>query len=86
MGRARVRRLRNRHRALDRYGSYTFGPYPADQVRTDVGAAYPGYGDAHGYTVTFTPPQIYSCYYALVVTGVNAAAGADATVGGRMCS
>ncbi|MFD0372718.1 hypothetical protein [Streptomyces sp. NPDC127114] len=64
----------------------TYGPYPADQTRTDVGAAYPGYGDAHGFSFTFTPTEVHRCYTAWLVQAVDLHAGADKSVGGYFCS
>ncbi|MET9952989.1 hypothetical protein ABZ135_15740 [Streptomyces sp. NPDC006339] len=64
----------------------TYGPYPADLTRTDVGAAHPGYGDAHGFRFTFTPTQVHRCYTAWVVNAVDLHAGADKSVGGYFCS
>ncbi|MGW3229936.1 hypothetical protein [Kitasatospora sp. NPDC001095] len=68
------------------YQGNTFGPFPADQARPDVGAAYPGYGDAHGYRATFTPPSISACYWVVKVTAVSLEAGSNAQVAARMCS
>ncbi|GJF34333.1 hypothetical protein KNE206_70330 [Kitasatospora sp. NE20-6] len=68
------------------YAGGTYGPFRADRSRPDVGAAYPGYGDLHGYQAVFTPPVMYGCNNYLFVKAVNTAAGADATVGGWFCS
>ena len=64
----------------------TYGPYPATQTRTDVGAAYPGYGDGHGFQFTFTPTQIHGCYTAWTVKAVDLHAGEDKAIGGYFCS
>ncbi|MFI5529534.1 hypothetical protein ACIA8O_13450 [Kitasatospora sp. NPDC051853] len=68
------------------YGGQTYGPFPANQPRADVGAANPGYGNDHGYAFSFTPPVISNCYNYLNVIGVNIGAGADKRVGGWFCS
>ncbi|TFC19196.1 hypothetical protein E3O19_03410 [Cryobacterium algoritolerans] len=52
--------------------------YRADKSRTDVGAAYPGYGDNHGYaeTVVATPGSHQVCAY-----GINAGPGVHTLLG-----
>ena len=48
-------------------------PFRADAPRPDVGAAFPGYGDAHGFdaTMTLAPGRHNVCAYAINVHGGN---------------
>ncbi|MEU6537405.1 hypothetical protein [Streptomyces sp. NPDC047000] len=68
------------------YGGHDYGPYTADVSRPDVAAAYPGYGDRHGYRVTFTPPVLYGCNFAFGVRVLNTGAGTDSWPGFWICS
>lgn len=55
-------------------------PVPARVARGDVGAVYPGYGSAHGFTqLVAAPPGVRT----VCVTGVNVANGSDAPFGCR---
>jgi hypothetical protein len=53
----------------------------ADKTRTDVGAANPGYGDAHGFDARVTLPSYTAGNHSLCVTGVNVGGGANAQIG-----
>jgi len=68
------------------YAGHEYGPYTANVSRPDVGAAYPGYGNYHGYEVTFTPPVLYGCNFAFSVKTLNVGAGADSYPGFWICS
>jgi len=52
--------------------------YQANKSRSDVGAAYAGYGDSHGFseTVAATPGSHRVCVY-----GINSVAGANPEIG-----
>ncbi|KFF58442.1 hypothetical protein JF66_18525, partial [Cryobacterium sp. MLB-32] len=52
--------------------------YQANKVRTDVGGAYPGYGNNHGFaeTVTAAPGSHQVCVY-----GINTGPGAHPVLG-----
>jgi hypothetical protein len=51
----------------------------ADQTRTDVGTAYPGYGDAHGFNTSVHVPYTVGTHN-LCVTGINVGGGANAQI------
>jgi hypothetical protein len=56
----------------------------ADLVRADVGQAYPGYGDTHGYSWTRTGLARGS--YQVCVYGINVGVGANSLLGCRTVS
>jgi hypothetical protein len=51
----------------------------ADQTRTDIGAAYPGYGDAHGFDTSVKVPFVVG-NHSLCLTGINVGGGANAQI------
>jgi endonuclease/exonuclease/phosphatase (EEP) superfamily protein YafD len=59
-------------------GSFAGGT-TADLARSDVGTAYPGYGDAHGFRIILPAPR--KTAYEVCVTAVNAGGGTDGLVG-----
>jgi SpoIID/LytB domain protein len=55
-------------------------PFVASAPRPDVGAAYPGYGDQHGFDVTVPAP---AGTYTFCVAGTNVGIGSNANIGCR---
>jgi hypothetical protein len=51
----------------------------ADQTRTDIGAAYPGYGNAHGFNTRVSIPYTIG-NHTLCVTGINVGGGANTQI------
>lgn len=49
------------------------GSFPADQPRPDVGAAFPGFGDAHGFDVLV--PNLTNARHTVCIYAINAGAG-----------
>jgi streptogramin lyase len=54
--------------------------YPASTVRADIAAAFPGYGAAHGYDVTFSAG---AGSHSVCVYGINTGPGANVALGCR---
>jgi streptogramin lyase len=54
--------------------------YPASTVRADIAAAFPGYGAAHGYDVTFSAG---AGSHSVCVYGINIGPGANVALGCR---
>jgi hypothetical protein len=57
------------------------GSAPADVVRGDIGAAFPGYGAAHGYQFQLGP--VGGGAHAVCTYGINTAAGTNRLLGCR---
>lgn len=66
------------------YYGVNYGTFTANLSRPDVAAAYPGYGDAHGYRITIPGP--YACPSGSAVTTLNVGAGSDTGTGSYICS